>query len=209
MDKKKLNIYMDFDDVTVQSKRRIVEMINEDYNTNYSHLDIKTWSFKEIKEVPKSTINGYFSSKRFFEGVKFYKGAKEGLLFLSNYFNIIITSAGSESNLLHKEEFCKLHFPNIEFKGVLMTPESNFHAGKSFIKDGIIVDDNKHNLDNCEANCKINFIPYGIKSDYSWNDVDISRMTNSDDETYLFICDEWLSLMNILSYYEGVDEEED
>lgn len=194
MAKNKTTLYLDVDDTLIQSKCRVLEMINEDYGTNYSTKDISSWDFHEIKELEINEISEYFTIKRFWANVKYYKHAKNIIRTLQarDKFDIKFLSKGTESNLKYKKEFLKEEFPNIELIGVLVK-DGKYTGGKDIYieENGILVDDNVNNL-NTKAKLQINFCGNG-STEYN--------LLNKENDKIKCV-ENWIQLSNLLTHYE-------
>lgn len=179
-------IYIDFDNVCVNSIKAIVSLYNEDFSAykkfhNVYWWHINTWKFEECNCAKTKQINTYFNQPRFFERVDFMPGAQEVITELSEYYKPVIVSMGFSPNLKLKKEWLNENLPGIKYSLVNLKK----HSDKSHIdmSDGILFDDSTKNLFTSNA---IENICFGDLS--SWNQEWKGRrcMNWTDVRNYLF-----------------------
>lgn len=159
-----MKIYLDMDEVVINSIETVVKILNKKYGTNAKKEDITTWNFSNVfhNETDES-IEKIFNSPQFFEMVKFKDGAKEFMM--NNQANITIVTKGSELNLVQKGEWLEKNgLGDIKFIGLPL----NKSKGCINMSGGIFIDDVSKNLLESNANIKILFEnnPYNI---CEWN----------------------------------------
>lgn len=180
----KQKIFLDADDVLLNSSEVAVDIINKRFNVNppKTIYDIKDWGFKAIyKGMTKDIINEIFASQEFWNKVKIQEGFLNLLKdeeILNGYHWCIVTK-GCTKNLDTKYTFFAEHselskyIDDIEFYGL------EDYENKSVINmsDGIQVDDNMDNL-HTNASLKILMLNY-LNTEY--NNLDTMR---NEENTY-------------------------
>lgn len=160
-------IYLDFDNVIVDSIKAIVELYNEDYQyykkfQKVNWWEVYSWDFQECKCAKGGELIRYFNQPRFFQRVEIMPWAERVINDLSEFYKIKIVSLGYNPNLYGKSKWLNKKFPGIEFIGINM----NKYDDKSCIDmcDGILIDDSVKNLEQSNASLKICFGDI-----YEWN----------------------------------------
>ena len=136
-------IFMDVDDVIIETHQTIIDLLNSRFNLDFTINDVKEWGFDRILErlngAIKSDINlqdkiteeGYYSpltieyildifnSKEFWEEVRFKKHAEIMLYNFYDRYDVIFISQGTKTNLSQKYKWLLSHtFYGFEFLGV-------------------------------------------------------------------------------------------
>ena len=147
-------IYVDFDNVLVNSEKCIVDLYNEDfrYYKNFKPVnwwDIDTWNFKECTCASAHYINTYFNLPRFFQKLEIMPWAERVIEELTQTYKVRIVTMGFPPNLRLKHEWLNEHFPGIQMIGINMKK----YKDKSHIDmaDGILIDDCSKNLRTANA----------------------------------------------------------
>ena len=157
-------LYLDFDGVICNSIKRIVQMYNEEFDTDIEWTSIETYNFAELG-ISHDALQGYFSKSKYFNDKLEYLDNAEEIInrLLSEDWEITVVSLGTHDNIKNKKVWMRLHLPNVKFIGLPM------HCPKSTIdmSDGIFVEDVLKNLDVSNAKHKIVF-----GDEYEWNITD-------------------------------------
>jgi hypothetical protein len=158
---KKIPLIFDVDDVVLNSKKRIIEIINKKYNLSpqIEEENERDWDFTYSKRTVKrqrgvelynSDFLELFETKEFWEGVEINKSFLDILSNeqIRNNYKITLVSVGTNNNLKMKEEYLYKHIDmtDITFLGIPVV--SGKYCDKRALNDlpeiyqGIQVDDN-------------------------------------------------------------------
>ena len=153
--------FIDFDCTLVKSLNESVKILNSIHNKNLKPKDIKTWNFKEYdKDLTDEQIEQIFADERFFDKLKFYKGAKEFVL--RHEDNTIIVTKGTDKNLYLKKQWLKNQGIKVPVIGLPIELSKKF-VDMSY---GILIDDSTYNLEESNACYKIQFREF---EETDWN----------------------------------------
>lgn len=167
-------IFMDVDDVVIDTHQTIIDILNSRFNLDFTIEDIKEWGFDSILErlnqaIKSDTVlqdkiakEGYhipltveyiihiFDSGEFWDKISFKKYAEIMLNNLYHRYDIIFISQGTNTNLTHKENWLSLFAPcEFEFLRV------GYHESKSTVIEEKI---NKIVMELIERGVKIEVI---------------------------------------------------
>jgi 5'(3')-deoxyribonucleotidase len=167
-----MNLFVDFDGVITNS----VAAYCDAYNTiNYEKDNFVPADYALVNRYDLSDqcplvntqdkVREIFASYEFWTWLTFMDGAKETLKMLSDKFNVIICSIGTNINLSRKAKWIDRYLPFIN-SCVLINNANNF-MDKSIVNmsDGILIDDVASNLTSSNAKHKICFGKI-----YPWNE---------------------------------------
>lgn len=125
-------IFMDVDDVIIDTHQTIIDILNSRFDLGFTIEDVKEWGFDRILERLNTAIKsdsqlerqiteeGYhkpltveyiihiFDSEEFWDRVWFQTNAMSVLNHLSRRYDIIFISQGTNSNLVQKEQWLSL-----------------------------------------------------------------------------------------------------
>lgn len=148
-------IYLDVDGVIIHSCQAICDILNEIYDTKINGSDILSWNFKEFNnDFIDEDIEELFENKRFFEIVKWIKGALD---FIYTYKDkIIIVTKGTKDNIYYK--LAMFEILNLDIP-VISLP-FNCSKGAIDMTNSLIIDDCTRNLQESNATYKIQFLEY-------------------------------------------------
>ncbi len=162
-------LYVDVDNTTINSIKKIVDIWKRKHNgkSDYKPIhwtEINSFDFVELN-ISKEELLSYFNSEEFFTDLDFMDNAKLVLLFfLAKGYKVKFVSMGLNSNLELKKEwlFKDNLFEEAEFIGINLEE----YKDKSHIdmSDGILIDDEIRYLNTSNAMEKICF-----GSIYDWN----------------------------------------
>lgn len=148
-----MRFMIDADEVLLDSIEANLILMNKKYGKNVKACDIKKWDFSDVfPSITSQEVEEYFNDPKFFENVKFKKGAE---LFLKKHgmATTIITKGGYE-NILQKQDYFQAHgYGYIDYIG-LSLEESK---GTVDMTGCIFVDDSEKNLIESNADVKILF----------------------------------------------------
>ena len=170
-------IFIDFDNVVVNSIKAIVDIYNEDfqYYKNFRMInwwDINSYGFSECNCATTEYLNTYFNQKRFFDRLEFMPWAKETILMLTEIYKVKFITLGYRPNLTAKKEWLDGHFPGIKMNGINM--KKNNDKSHVDMKNSLLLDDDSRYLISSNAEERICFGDI-----YSWNeDWDGKRLLN-------------------------------
>lgn len=163
---KKLQLFIDFDEVMVNSIDSVLLILNKRYSANYSYRDCRRWDFTDLfSEITKEEITECFESDEFWEALTFKDSLLNFLNELRVFYNIVIVSRGTKLNLEKKEKWLKEHL-DVPYKFVPV--RENESKGIIDMDGGVQIDDNQFNLAETNATYKILF--WGGDCFTDWND---------------------------------------
>lgn len=122
MDKKQ-KIGVDLDSVLAELSSKLLEYLNDTYDTDFSVDDCKEYDLSSMWNCSKNEctrrVYDFYKSK-YFEEVKPVKGSKEGIKYLANKYDLFVIT--SRPSWLEKEtvEWVEKYFPS-KFKKVILT----------------------------------------------------------------------------------------
>ena len=162
-------LYIDLDNVVFDTICTIKQMYDEDfcYYPEYEWIpahEIKHYDFSELHYMTQERLINYFRSGRFFDNLQYIEEAEAVIMYLRKIQDcpIVFVSIGTRENLRGKEEWVRAfnHIWNMdaEFIGVDKIDKSHID-----MSDGILIDDEIKNLENCNAQKNICF------GNYEWN----------------------------------------
>ena len=166
----KIKLFVDFDNTIVDSTKAICDMYNNHFKDKEGFVlanptKCMEWDFSDVCTLAnKETLEEYFNTKEFFKNLNIFYFARRTIKTLSDYCDIYIVSIGDFKNLSYKSEFIERELPFI--KNLILIRNENCNMDKSIVdmSDGILIDDNPHNLISSNAKNKILF-----GRDYNYN----------------------------------------
>ena len=148
-------IYLDVDGVIFHSCQAICDILNGIYGTNVKGSDILSWNFKEFdKEFIDEDIEELFGNQRFFEIVKWIKGAFEFIRIYKD--KIIIVTKGTKDNIYYKLTV----FESLGLDVPIISLPFTCSKGSIDMIGGLHIDDCTNNLIESNATYKIQFLEY-------------------------------------------------
>lgn len=148
-------IYLDVDGVIWHSCQAICDILNGIYGTNVKGSDILSWNFKEFdKEFIDEDIEELFGNQRFFEIVKWIKGAFEFIRIYKD--KIIIVTKGTKDNIYYKLTV----FESLGLDVPIISLPFTCSKGSIDMIGGLHIDDCTNNLIESNATYKIQFLEY-------------------------------------------------
>ena len=148
-----MNIFVDIDDVLIDTCKKWVNWLNEHYNTNVKYEDIKQWDLtKAFPGLSEDQIYGPLYKEDFWKTVEPIEGAVLGLAELMAENKVYLLSASHWANVTFKIKHCiKKYFPYVKANRMI------FCWNKSLIYGDVLIDDNPENLIQCNCKHKIIF----------------------------------------------------
>ena len=165
-------IFIDFDNVIVNSTYVVTKILNKKYNKNVEWEDVKSYDFSDkFPETNKNEILEIFNSDEFFTLAKqsIYFNSKKVIEKFSKDFDVFILTIGTPMNIKLKIDFLKENFPFIS--KYIMILMDNVKMDKSIInmrKEDTIIDDVYSNIESSSAGNRILFSYGGIQTE--WNE---------------------------------------
>lgn len=160
----KLHIYIDFDEVLVNSIQANLDILNKKYNTNFKPQDVKTWNFRDcFPQLDDDEIEEVFNNPSFFDLLEWKDGARDFLDWygdledLLHVNKITLVTKGNKENLSLKTDWLEEQgYHWLSYIGLpLNKSKSSIDMG-----DGILIDDNQDNLNESNARIKILYENY-------------------------------------------------
>lgn len=191
---KKLNLFIDFDEVLVDSIISILLILNPRYGTDFKPDDCTRWDFKDLfPDITPDEVEKCFESDEFWNSLRFKTVGQNVLDFLDKlkpYYNIIIVSKGTETNLKKKKQWLIDNMP-IPYSFIPIGLDGS--KGDIDMAGGVHIDDNQYYLNESNATYKILFRNATDVTD--WNDKWRGYWFESfyDDDTISILI--WLGLL--------------
>ena len=165
-------IFIDFDNVIVNSTYVVTKILNKKYNKNVEWEDVRSYDFSDkFPETNKNEILEIFNSDEFFTLAKqsICFNSKKVIEKFSKDFDVSILTIGTPMNIKLKIDFLKENFPFIS--KYIMILMDNVKMDKSIInmiKEDTIIDDVYSNIESSSAGNRILFSYGGIQTE--WNE---------------------------------------
>lgn len=181
MNLEKQKIVLDFDDTLVKSSEQIIQMLNQRHNLNKTIKDLTDWGYSSIyPQITNQEVTELYSSKDFFENVKWNEGVELFLLNFKKDYKFIICSKGNKQNLYYKHLFLMTRFEEMniqdwEFIGLETNDDSDYNLNKSMVDFSdclFCIDDNVNALLSINTPKKILIKNF---AEYYWNKTPINR----------------------------------
>ena len=165
--------YTDMDGVLINTVESMCQVLDEIFNTHIEPCMIRSWNFSEYdSSLTDKDIEWLFNSKRLFDKIKFYDGAKEFLLSHENDTSIV--TKGGDINLKFKQDLLYCNgLEGVEFIGL------GLDESKSIVdmSNGLFIDDCTFNLNEVNAKVKVQFRRYDNDAEWQrgWNGIIVDR----------------------------------
>jgi guanylate kinase len=136
-EREELVVWVDFDDVLVDTLGGTIEIYNDENGTTLTKEDFKTWNVNSVADG----FSEYFGKVDFLN-IKEKNNSIHWMRELNKYLNINIATASSSETFVDKEKWLNENMPFIPFK--------NIHCirDKSRLDGWAMIDDANHNLSN-------------------------------------------------------------
>lgn len=186
----KLNLFIDFDEVLVDSIRSILLILNPRYGTDFKTSDCTQWDFKDLfPDITLNEVEKCFESDEFWGTLRFKTIGQNVLDFLDKlkpYYNIVIVSKGTETNLKKKRQWL---MDNMPISYIFIPIGLDGSKGEINMAGGVHIDDNQYYLNESNATYKLLFANTLHITD--WNNKWIGYWFESfydDDTISMLIC---------------------
>ena len=174
----KLNLFIDFDEVLVDSIRSILLILNPRYGTDFEASDCTQWDFRDLfPDITSDEVEKCFESDEFWDTLRFKTVGQNVLDFLDKlkpYYNIVIVSKGTETNLKKKKQWLIDNMP-IPYSFIPIGLDGS--KGDIDMAGGVHIDDNQYYLNESNATYKLLFANTPYITD--WNNEWEGEMFNS------------------------------
>lgn len=174
----KLNLFIDFDEVLVDSIKSILLILNPRYGTNFKPDDCTRWDFRDLfPDITLDEVEKCFESDEFWGTLRFKTAGQNVLDFLDKlkpYYNIVIVSKGTETNLKKKKQWLTDNMP-IPYSFIPI--ELDGSKGEVNMAGGVHIDDNQYYLNESNATYKLLFA--NTLHTTNWNNEWEGKMFNS------------------------------
>lgn len=177
MELERQKIIIDLDDTFLKSSEEIIRQLNNKNGTHKTIEDLKDYQYRSIdKNITSEEVVNMYTSKEFFNNVKFNNYAIEFLCKFSKIFDIIFISYGDKENIKLKEQFIDnlintYHLNNIHFIGCLNI-EGQYNKSRILLSNiYLAIDNHCEHLEEHNSQKKILFKNY---QNVTWNQVPIN-----------------------------------
>ena len=180
----KLNLFIDFDEVLVDSIRSILLILNPRYGTDFKTSDCMQWDFRDLfPDITSDEVEKCFESDEFWDSLRFKAVGRHVLDFLDKlkpYYNIVIVSKGTETNLKKKRQWL---MDNMPISYIFIPIGLDGSKGDINMAGGVHIDDNQYYLNESNATYKLLFANTPHITD--WNNEWEGQMFNSFYDLYV------------------------
>ena len=160
-------IFLDVDGVIFASCDSIIQILNERYGGNFKGSDVTSWDFKCCyPNMTSEEIEDTFNDPKFFDIVKPIDGALE---FMDRYRDkiILVTKANIE-NYAHKRKWFDDRGFNIPMIALPLNVSKSLVNMNSIDGWSLFIDDSTNNLNDSNADYKIQFREYNDDKERAW-----------------------------------------
>ena len=165
-----MKIYLDVDNVVLNSIKASVSILNDIYGTNVDYHDVHKWDYKDVfPNLSQEAILESFGSPEFFNRVEINWWCRE---FILNRLvlgdDITFFTKGTHESIQRKAEYLETQMPFFADKCKFIGIPIEDSKGKIDLTGCCLIDDNQFNLIESNADIKILFMQNGQHGD--WND---------------------------------------
>lgn len=168
-----LRLTLDMDDVLANTHEKLVNVIVNDFDTNYTEKDLLPRALREVLHPKQLTkLNRIIDSPGFFSDVKVKEGAQETVYELSKFYELFVATACMEfpNSFRDKFDWLKKHFSFIPWTNIV------FCGYKSIIQSDYLIDDHVRNLVAFKGQGILFSAPHNLKETTfkrvsDWNEV--------------------------------------
>lgn len=144
----KLKVYLDGDDVLLNTNQFSIDKLNKEFNTSYTLTDVTSWG------KTGSTLDlriKYFSDPEFMRNIPVLEGAREFVEELQKRCEVFVCTSVEPQCISARAEALKENFPTI--------PPSNyvFTSRKELIDGDVLLDDGAHNIVSAQVKYPVLF----------------------------------------------------
>lgn len=182
---KSLKVVLDADDVLYQCNQTAIQLLNEEYGTNYTLQDINKWGLTNTLLDKRLK---YFDNPEFIRKIKVMDGSKEFIKELSKIAEIFICTSVKPQCASERYNAIVRDFPEIKHENIMIG------SRKDLITADIMLDDALHNLLNAR-------VDYPVLFQRPWNLENNSVLSVSGYKEFIN-----LVLKIKLNYFEHTDK---
>lgn len=161
-------IFLDVDGVIFASCDAVIQILNDRYGGDFKGSDVCSWNFQCCySNMTSEEIEDTFADEKFFEIVKPIKGALE---FIDRYRDkIVIVTKATTSNFLHKRKWFDEHgYSDIPIIALPLNCSKSLINMDTIGKWSLFIDDSTYNLQDSNADFKVQFIEYNDDKEREW-----------------------------------------
>lgn len=142
-------IGVDVDDVLLRLNGRVIEHLNELFNTDYKYEDID-WSFSNIdNQEHLDYVDSLYRDPMFMSELELFDGAVDFVSTLNEIGEVVFVTAVYKESMSTRKDMLKELFPFICEHNTILT------GRKDLIHLDVLIDDSFKNVDTCRADLKI------------------------------------------------------
>jgi len=137
-----LKIAIDFDSVLFPTMEKVIELYNNNYNTNIEVSQITAYNlYDDFPTNVADELIELFTDKSVYDNLQPYKGAIRAVKTLVEQgHEVYVATASSTKNMEWKEQLLQKHFPFIPKNNVILI------HNKALLNIDVLVDDNLEHL---------------------------------------------------------------
>src|SRR5574344_39749 len=162
------HLFIDIDGVIFASCDAIIQILNERYGGDFKGSDVTSWNFQCCyPNMTSEEIEDTFANPRFFEIVKPIQGALE---FIDRYRDkIVIVTKAVTDNFIHKRKWFDEHeYSDVPIIAVPLGMSKSIINMNSIDGWSLFIDDSTNNLNDSNADYKIQFREYNDDKERVW-----------------------------------------
>ncbi|KAA0994238.1 5'(3')-deoxyribonucleotidase [Dyadobacter sp. UC 10] len=166
------------DDVLANTHEKLVNVVLNDFDTNYTEKDLLPRALREVLHPKQLTkLNRIIDSPGFFSDIKVKEGAQETVYQLSKFYELFVATACMEfpNSFRDKFDWLKKHFPFIPWTHIV------FCGYKSIIQSDYLIDDHVRNLVAFKGQGILFSAPHNLK------ETTFKRVSNWNEVSELFL----------------------
>ncbi|CAG5068926.1 Putative 5'(3')-deoxyribonucleotidase [Dyadobacter sp. CECT 9623] len=168
-----LRLTLDMDDVLANTHEKLVNVVLNDFDTNFTEKDLMSKALREVLHPKQLTkLHRIMDSPGFFADIKVKEGAGETVYQLSKFYELFVATACMEfpNSFRDKFDWLKKHFSFIPWTNIV------FCGYKSIIQSDYLIDDHVKNLVAFKGQGILFSAPHNLKETAykrvsNWNEV--------------------------------------
>jgi 5'(3')-deoxyribonucleotidase len=172
-----MTIMVDIDDTICNMQQTAINIFNSRHNTSYTLDDFHDYDVMSCMPIEHATkMLSIYSEPRFYNTVKPFKGAKEGIQKLINDgHQVYLVTSAIPSTYGEKVEFINRHFPCIDESHIVAMKHKHLFRCDIMIEDclqNLLAKPYYHRvcMDQPWNQCNKDYV-YDIHRCYNWNDI--------------------------------------
>lgn len=184
-------VYINFDNTVVEINRRVIEILNKNYNLSKTEDDLKDFEYMSIAPITTDEKITILESDDLFSNLTFKNGFLEVIEKYHNKFQFVIIANGTDVSLNKKKVWIDNNIPySVDFIGL----PNSYNIKKDInMANGIHIDECVSSL---ESNAQMKIL-YKDGHNFDWQ--------SNYENTEILVVNTWEQIDEILSFYSLYD----